>query len=128
MVISSDICGVNAMNNKMKAFLVINTLLTVGCIIAVVILYLSIPKLAVFDMKGTTDTFLNQVSKLNLSDSEQQGLIKKYEKSLNAVIKDEYLDKNTVIFVSGAVVSKIDDETKNIKSGLAKKMKGDSDE
>lgn len=128
MVISSDICGVNAMNNKMKAFLVINTLLTVGCIIAVVILYLSIPKLAVFDMKGTTDTFLNQVSKLNLSDSEQQGLIKKYEKSLNAIIKDEYLDKNTVIFVSGAVVSKIDDETKNIKSGLAKKMKGDSDE
>ncbi|EGT3611243.1 hypothetical protein FAP59_16745 [Morganella morganii] len=128
MVISSDICGVNAMNNKMKAFLVINTLMTVGCIIAVVILYLSIPKLAVFDMKGTTDTFLNQVSKLNLSDSEQQGLIKKYEKSLNAVIKDEYLDKNTVIFVSGAVVSKIDDETKNIKSGLAKKMKGDSDE
>lgn len=128
MVISSDICGVNAMNNKMKAFLVINTLLTVGCIVAVVILYLSIPKLAVFDMKGTTDTFLNQVNKLNLSDSEQQGLIKKYEKSLNAVIKDEYLDKNTVIFVSGAVVSKIDDETKNIKSGLAKKMKGDSDE
>lgn len=128
MVISSDICGVNAMNNKMKAFFIINTLLTVGCIIAVVILYLSIPKLAVFDMKGTTDTFLNQVSKLNLSDSEQQGLIKKYEKSLNAVINDEYLDKNTVIFVSGAVVSKIDDETKNIKSGLAKKMKGDSDE
>lgn len=106
---------------------IFNGLIGLLSLAGVTYLYISTPKIVSFDMKSTTDTFLNQVAKLNLSESEQQSLIKKYEQNINKIVEMEYGQKNTLVFVKGAVVSRVDDETNNIKKQLAKKMREGSD-
>ncbi|MEQ5394102.1 TrbI F-type domain-containing protein [Proteus sp. fly-1013] len=90
--------------------------------------YLNTPKIVTFDFKSTTDTFLEQVRKLNLSEEQQQIIIKKYESNINEVIKENYTDKNITVFVQGAVIGKVDDETRNIKALLSEKMKRNNNE
>lgn len=116
------------MRKAVTALMIVNTLISVTSLTIAVTLYLSMPKIATFDMKNTTDMFLKQVSRLNLPEQEQQALMKKYEKNMNAIAREKYAQDNTIIFVSGAVISNIHDDTKNIKALLAKKMNGDQDE
>ena len=112
------------MTNKiMKIGLVVSFLISIISLSIAVYLYVSTPKFVTFDLKNTTDTFLNQVAKLDLSEEEQQSLMKKYERTINQIIYTDYNKDNTVVFVKGAVVSNLKDETKNIKKQLATKMK-----
>ncbi|WP_272664080.1 MULTISPECIES: TrbI F-type domain-containing protein [unclassified Providencia] len=110
-------------NKNLTIALLISSLISVISLTMAIYLYVSTPKLVTFDIKNTTDTFLNQVAKLDLSEEEQQSLMKKYERTINQIIYSDYNKNNTIVFVKGAVVSNLKDETKNIKKQLAAKMK-----
>ncbi|TFU18524.1 hypothetical protein E4V27_06650 [Proteus mirabilis] len=126
--ISLTICGVSVMNKKLIIIaLLVNTAISLLTLSGVGYLYVNSPKFVSFDIKSTTDTFLNQVAKLNLSEEEQTALMKKYERSINNII-NEYDKDGKIVFVKGAVISQLSDETQEIKAKLAKKMRGGNDE
>lgn len=116
------------MNKIEKVLLVIIFIISVISSSLSVYGYLSAPKVATFDFKNTTDTFLEQVGKLDLSEDQQKNIMRKYEANINEIIKENYTDKNVTIFVKGAVVGKVDDETRNIKILLSEKMKRSNNE
>ncbi|EMQ5759669.1 TrbI F-type domain-containing protein [Proteus mirabilis] len=116
------------MNKKLIIIaLLVNTAISLLTLSGVGYLYVNSPKFVSFDIKSTTDTFLNQVAKLNLSEEEQTALMKKYERSINNII-NEYDKDGKIVFVKGAVISQLSDETQEIKAKLAKKMRGGNDE
>ncbi|PHM59557.1 TrbI F-type domain-containing protein [Xenorhabdus ishibashii] len=117
------------MNKKMIVItLTLNSLISLISIGVALYLYLNIPKFVSFDMKNTTDTFLNQMAKLDISSEEQKAMMKKYERSIHSVINEQYSENNTIVFVKGAVMSKINDETPKIKTKLVSKMKEGNNE
>lgn len=116
------------MNKIEKIFLIIIFIISVISSSLSVYGYLNTPKVVTFDFKNTTDTFLEQVGKLNVSEEQQQNIMRKYEANINEIIKENYTDKNITVFVKGAVVGKVDDETRNIKILLSDKMKRSNNE
>lgn len=75
-----------------------------------------------FDMKKTTDRFLVQVSKLDLSDEKKDQLIERYNNTLKRVL-EKNSKSNTVILVSGAVMAGAVDKTADIQEQIAEAMK-----
>ena len=77
-----------------------------------------------FDMKKTTDRFLLQVSKLDLTDGQKDNLIAKYNKTLNTVLAKTSTN-NTLVLVSSAVMAGAQDKTDHIQQQIAEAMKND---
>lgn len=111
------------MENK-KVFIVATVSLAFGVISLLfsVYLWISQPKIVVFDARNTTNTFLEQVAKLNLTEQEKQTMVKRYENIVQRVIS-EYEAKNYIVLAKNAVISKDDDITADIKTKIAARMK-----
>ncbi|HGJ5875043.1 MAG TPA: TrbI F-type domain-containing protein [Arsenophonus apicola] len=75
-----------------------------------------------FDMKKTTDRFLLQVSKLDLSDEKKDQLIERYNNTLKRVL-EKNSKSNTVILVNSAVMVGAVDKTADIQQQIAEAMK-----
>ncbi|MDR5610308.1 TrbI F-type domain-containing protein [Arsenophonus sp.] len=75
-----------------------------------------------FDMKKTTDRFLLQVSKLDLSDEKKDQLIERYNNTLKRVLEKNIQGK-TVILVNSAVMAGAVDKTADIQKQIAEAMK-----
>nr|CBA73496.1 conjugal transfer protein TrbI [Arsenophonus nasoniae] len=73
-------------------------------------------------MKKTTDRFLLQVSKLDLSDEKKDQLIERYNNTLKRVLEKNIQGK-TVILVNSAVMAGAVDKTADIQKQIAEAMK-----
>ena len=99
-----------------------------ACLIAMIALGLAVfdyykqPKLVAFDLKGTTDSFLQQLQKSSLNEEGKAQTIKRYEKVLQQVVAD-YETENIIILVKPAVVSNLPDKTSEIRKKIAQRMK-----
>ncbi len=109
-----------------KAFIVAAASLLFSVISFVFAAYLWIvqPKIVVFDARNTTNTFLEQVARLNLTEQEKQVTLKRYENIVQQVIS-EYEAKNYIVLAKNAVISKDDDVTAEIKAKIAARMKAE---
>ena len=99
------------------------TLVILGCI-----KYFFFPpmKVATFDIKGTTNTFLKQVATLNIDESQKNAMVKRYNTAMDSVIK-EYEAQHYIILVKDAVISPVEDKTSDIQRKIAQKMKNNKD-
>lgn len=80
------------------------------------------PKVIAFDLKATTDSFLQQLQHSSLDEQGKNNTVKRFELSLNRVVA-EYEADNTIVLVKAAVVSPIPDKTSEIKKKIAQRMK-----
>lgn len=80
------------------------------------------PNIITFDIKKTTDRFLVQVSKLNLTDEQKDQLIERYNTTLERVL-EKNSKSNTVILVNSAVMAGAVDKTADIQQQIAEVMK-----
>lgn len=87
-----------------------------------VYLLMTQPKVIVFDVRNTTNTFLEQVAQLNLTEQQKEAMIKRYENVVQQVIS-EYEISNHIVLAKNAVISKDDDRTAEIKAKIAARMK-----
>ncbi|MDO9794922.1 TrbI F-type domain-containing protein, partial [Glaesserella parasuis] len=68
-----------------------------------------------------TKLFLEQISKLDVSEEKKQQIVTKYEKALNGVVAD-YQAQNMIVLVKNAVVSPVEDRTSEIQREISKRM------
>lgn len=99
-----------------------NSLLGIGAIAFASWSHFSQPDFIAFDIKGTTDVFLQQLQQSNLDSSEKSKRVKRFEQALQLTISD-YKKENTIILVKAAVISNIPDKTSEIKKRIAQRMK-----
>lgn len=80
------------------------------------------PKVVAFDLKATTESFLQQLQHSSLDEQSKNNTVKRFEKAINQVMT-EYEADNTVVLVKAAVVSSVPDKTSEIKKKIAQRMK-----
>lgn len=89
--------------------------------VAVMSLYKQ-PKVVAFDLKATTESFLQQLQHSSLDEQSKNNTVKRFELAINRVMA-EYEADNTVVLVKAAVVSSVPDKTSEIKKKIAQRMK-----
>ena len=89
--------------------------------VAVMSLYKQ-PKVVAFDLKATTESFLQQLQHSSLDEQSKNNTVKRFELAINRVMA-EYETDNTVVLVKAAVVSSVPDKTSEIKKKIAQRMK-----
>ena len=80
------------------------------------------PKVVAFDLKATTESFLQQLQHSSLDEQSKNNTVKRFELAINRVMA-EYEADNTVVLVKAAVVSSVPDKTSEIKKKIAQRMK-----
>lgn len=112
------------MKTQPLTYFIVGTLLS-GLIVSLTQYWFFPPiHIVTFDMKKTTDRFLLQVSKLDLTDGQKDNLIAKYNKTINTVLAEK-TKKNTLVLVSSAVMAGAQDKTDHIQQQIAEAMKND---
>lgn len=89
--------------------------------VAVMSLYKQ-PKVVAFDLKATTESFLQQLQHSSLDEQSKNNTVKRFESVINQIMA-EYEADNTVVLVKAAVVSSVPDKTSEIKKKIAQRMK-----
>lgn len=84
--------------------------------------YYKQPKIVAFDLKATSESFLQQLQKSSLSEEGKLRTVRRFESALNEVVA-EYAENNTVVLVKAAVVSSVPDKTAEIKKKVSQRMK-----
>lgn len=79
-------------------------------------------RFVMFNVKGTTNDFLKQVSQLNIDDKEKKKLVARYQKNLTDIIKG-YQEQGIIVLSSSAIMTRVEDKTPEIKTEIAKRMK-----
>ncbi|MCT8760483.1 TrbI F-type domain-containing protein [Glaesserella parasuis] len=108
-------------NSLMKWLVGGNIVLSLSSLACAGYLYFNQPKVVTFDLKNTTKLFLEQISKLDVSEEKKQQIVTKYEKALNGVVAD-YQAQNMIVLVKNAVVSPVEDRTSEIQREISKRM------
>ncbi|MEN4051968.1 type-F conjugative transfer system protein TrbI [Serratia marcescens] len=112
------------MNIKQLVITVLlSALLTLGTAVVIWECWLKPPTLVSFDMKGTTDQFLVQSAKLNLTNEQRDVLLGRFNRKLTQVIERWSAEHHQLVIVRPAAVSGVDDVTPQIRHELAQAMK-----
>ena len=80
------------------------------------------PEYAVFDMKGTLDTFRQQTAQSALDKEKLSALTKRFGSALDASLTEWQAAHGGVILVKGAVVAGVTDITPAIQADIARQM------
>lgn len=78
-----------------------------------------------FNVKETTNNFLNQVSQLDIDEQQKKAIVARYQRNLTDIV-NEYRAQGIVVFSTSAILTSVDDKTAEIKSEIAKRMKAKS--
>ena len=84
--------------------------------------WLKPPEVVSFDLKGTTNKFLLQSAKLNLTAEKQEQLVRLYNDKLNAVLQRRARLNQEMVIVQPAAIAGIRDITPQIRQELAYAM------
>ncbi len=84
--------------------------------------WLKPPEVVSFDLKGTTNKFLLQSAKLNLTAEQQEQLVRLYNDKLNAVLQRRARLNQEMVIVQPAAIAGIRDITPQIRQELAYAM------
>lgn len=103
--------------------LIIFTLAT-SVFISRVVLEYTTPRVVVFDMKKTLDSFMDSVSQKQLTEAQSKALSDRFNDALEKSLADYQQQHHVVILVSPAVVQGAPDVTRNIQHDIARRMKG----
>lgn len=79
-------------------------------------------RIVMFDVRGTTNNFLDQVALLDITEPQKQAMVKRYQYHLTNIMK-EYQDDGIIVLSSSAVVSQVEDKTDEIKKEISQRMK-----
>lgn len=82
------------------------------------------PDYAVFDMKGTIDTFRQQTAQQPVDKGALETLTKRFGAALDTSLSDWQAAHGGVILVKGAVVAGVTDITPVIQADIARQMQG----
>ncbi|WP_241390481.1 MULTISPECIES: TrbI F-type domain-containing protein [Serratia] len=102
---------------------VLSALLTLGAGVAAWEYWLKPPTLVSFDLKGTTNQFLLQSAKLDLSNDQRDVLLSRFNQKLTHVIERWSVEHHQLVIVRAAAVSGVTDVTPQIRRELAIAMK-----
>ncbi|EPC6177111.1 TPA: TrbI F-type domain-containing protein [Serratia marcescens] len=102
---------------------VLSALLTLGAGVAAWECWLKPPTLVSFDLKGTTNQFLVQSAKLDLSNDQRDVLLGRFNQKLTQVIERWSVENHQLVIVRAAAVSGVTDVTPQIRHELAIAMK-----
>lgn len=100
----------------------LNLAISLGALVFAGLSYWQQPSFASFDIKGTTDQFLQQLQNSSLNEEDKAKRIKRFEYVLHKTIA-EYKQDNVIILVKPAVITNIPDKSVEIRSKIAQKMK-----
>ncbi|HCT8210235.1 TPA: type-F conjugative transfer system protein TrbI [Klebsiella pneumoniae] len=90
-----------------------------------VVLEYSTPRVVVFDMKKTLDSFMDSVSQKQLTEAQSKALSDRFNDALEKSLAEYQQQHHVVILVSPAVVQGAPDVTRNIQHDIARRMKGE---
>lgn len=103
--------------------LIIFTLAT-SVFISRVVLEYTTPRVVVFDMKKTLDSFMDSVSQKQLTEAQSKALSDRFNDALEKSLADYQQQHHVLILVSPAVVQGASDVTRTIQHDIARRMKG----
>jgi conjugal transfer pilin signal peptidase TrbI len=82
------------------------------------------PKTVTFDMKGTIDNFMTQMTARTLSEDTTNALTHRFNEALMGSLEEYQHNHRVIVLVSSAVVSGAEDVTEDIQTVIAQKMAG----
>lgn len=91
-------------------------------IISFVGFYRKDQRIVMFDVRGTTNNFLDQVALLDITEAQKQAMVKRYQHHLTNIMK-EYQDDGIIVLSSSSIVSQVEDKTDEIKKEISQRMK-----
>ncbi|HCB2859844.1 type-F conjugative transfer system protein TrbI [Klebsiella aerogenes] len=80
------------------------------------------PQMVSFDMQGTVNQFMSQVSSGHLSDEQVKATTARFNTALDAALNDYQQQHGALILVAPAVVGGVPDITDTIQSAVADTM------
>lgn len=98
--------------------------LAVSVFLTRVVLEYTTPRVVAFDMKKTLDSFMDSVSRKQLTEAQSKALSDRFNSALEQSLADYQLQHHVVILVSPAVVQGAPDVTLKIQTDIARRMKG----
>jgi conjugal transfer pilin signal peptidase TrbI len=108
---------------QLMVTVLLSSLLTLGAGVAAWECWLKPPTLVSFDLKGTTDQFLVQSAKLNLTNEQRDVLLGRFNRNLTQVIDRWSAEHHQLVIVRPAAVSGMEDVSPQIRHELALAMK-----
>lgn len=118
----AELEGVKGQLRVMKFGMGLLGIITVGLASVFVTEQLNQERLVMFNVKDTTNNFLQQVAQLNLDDNQKKSLVSRYQRNLNEIVK-EYEDEGIIVLSTSAILTPVEDKTAEIKAKIAKRMK-----
>ena len=91
-----------------------------------VVLEYSTPRVVAFDMKKTLDSFMDSVSRKQLTESQSKALSDRFNDALEKSLDDWQRRNHVLILVAPAVVNGAPDITLSIQRDIARRMQGDA--
>lgn len=82
------------------------------------------PKTVTFDMKGTIDNFMTQMTAKSLSEETTHVLTRRFNEALVGSLEEYQRNHRAIVLVSSAVVSGAEDVTDDIQAVIAIRMAG----
>ncbi|QKJ09336.1 type-F conjugative transfer system protein TrbI [Yersinia massiliensis] len=82
------------------------------------------PKTVTFDMKGTIDNFMTQMTAKALSEETTHVLTRRFNEALVGSLDEYQRNHRAIVLVSSAVVSGAEDVTEDIQAVIATRMAG----
>ncbi|WP_395306050.1 type-F conjugative transfer system protein TrbI [Enterobacter sp. ECC-019] len=101
-------------------------ILMANVIITRVMMAHSVPRVVAFDMKKTLDSFMDSVSRKQLTESQSKALSERFNDALEKSLDDWQRRNHVLILVAPAVVNGAPDITLSIQRDIAKRMQGDA--
>ncbi|MCE1344492.1 type-F conjugative transfer system protein TrbI [Enterobacter asburiae] len=86
----------------------------------------SVPRVVAFDMKKTLDSFMDSVSRKQLTESQSKALSDRFNDALEKSLDDWQRRNHVLILVAPAVVNGAPDITLSIQRDIARRMQGDA--
>ncbi|CZY00239.1 MAG: type-F conjugative transfer system protein TrbI [Enterobacter sichuanensis] len=121
--------------SKITALFSRRVLITGGLVIAIlmanviitrVMMAHSVPRVVAFDMKKTLDSFMDSVSRKQLTESQSKALSDRFNDALEKSLDDWQRRNHVLILVAPAVVNGAPDITLSIQRDIARRMQGDA--
>lgn len=121
--------------SKITALFSRRVLITGGLVIAIlmanviitrVMMAHSVPRVVAFDMKKTLDSFMDSVSRKQLTESRSKALSDRFNDALEKSLDDWQRRNHVLILVAPAVVNGAPDITLSIQRDIARRMQGDA--
>ena len=112
--------GLSSRGAKFAVWVLLSQLVMTG--LAVLWMKSTAPDVVTFDMKGTMDLFIQQTVEQKVPEEQSKQLLKRFNYAMTDSLEEWQNAHNAIILVAPAVVSRQQDITPVIRSGIAKRM------